>query len=76
MRRLIINIRDDDVNDTEATQMVRHVTTMGHLSQTAGTDHYCALTTFSDDIAVSCRPTRTGNMRFDVWRIRKSEGRA
>lgn len=54
-RRIIIEIRNDDISDWEAMTMVKYVIEQGKISKTKDTPQYCFATTFPGGFKVLAR---------------------
>ena len=54
-RRIIIEIRNDDISDWEAMTLVKHVIEQGKVSKIKDVPQYCFVTTFANGFKVSAR---------------------
>ncbi len=66
MRRININIKEDDVSDEQAISLVSSVINLGKIS--ADGEKYCYVTVFDDGITVLAERTRAGNETFTITR--------
>ena len=65
MRRININIRDDDISDAEAIALVQEGIRIGRISN--DDKQYCLLLAFESGRVVVTDLTRAGNDTFHVY---------
>lgn len=61
MKRLILNIMDDSIDDDEALYKVAMVVQGGKVSETSKGEQYCFATVFRDGIMVEAHKTKLGH---------------
>ncbi len=72
MRRININIRDDDISDLEVIALVKAVIQEGRISNSD--TQYCYATTFKSGRVVVTDLTRVGNDTFHIYTEEKKNG--
>lgn len=68
MRRIIINIDEgcDHITDQDIVAMLGYIISNGRVSKTAGREHYCHVTTWTDRTGIFATRNTKGT---DIFRV-------